>query len=198
MANIFRRFGKLRSRALPRPLVPLFILFMIPGCSGLPKHGVSKAYLNSTETCILNIPFEKQEAPNRCGLTCLSMVMHYWNGASQSSELNDRFDCPSQGFSGGELRGIAEKAGYKAYIFRGRLGYLYHHLQATRPIIVILGKEGARHYYVAVGYSKAGDVVLADPATGLIAVSAEAFTDAWKKADCFSMLVVPASKAQIN
>jgi len=174
-----------------RPLVVLLLLCIVSGCSVLPVNKVTTEYLHSDKTYILNVPFIKQKSKSCCGLVCLSMVLKYWTEDTESTEFAQQGLCPKGGFSGDELRQMAEKQGFRAVIYKGNVADLYQHLEATRLIIVFLGKQNSRHSFIVCGRTQSEEIVLVDPAEGYVFAKIQDFQKAWKRSNFFSMLVIP-------
>lgn len=185
----------------------LTILYFITVSSCATFHPVSSDYAKSKNTYILKVPFIEQEREGCCGLHCLAMVLSYWRDNITAVDSIYQLNCPKNGFSGAELRDMAYMNGFHAYIFKGDLSNLYHHLNATRPLIIMLGEKGILelagsfldfgnhdklHYTIVTGYAKARKrIILMDPSRGLISISENDFSAAWERAHRFAMLIVP-------
>ena len=174
-----------------RPLLVLLLLCIVSGCSGLPVNKVTTEYLHSDKTYILNVPFIKQKSKNCCGLVCLSMVIEYWTENPEMTEFAQQLRCPKRGFSGEELRQMAEKQGFRAVIYKGNVADLYQHLEATRPIIVFLRNDHSSYSFIVCGRTQNEEIVLVHPAEGYVFIKIQDFQKAWKGSERFSMLVIP-------
>ncbi|MBI5845281.1 MAG: C39 family peptidase [Deltaproteobacteria bacterium] len=171
----------------------LCFCFIFTSCATRAVHNqVSAEYEKGGETYILDVPVRLQEKGPCCGSACLGMVMAYWGLSPEAVSALLASPCPREGFSGEELCGVAASVGYSARVYSSRIDDLFGHLSATRPVIVMMGEEGRRHFAVAVGYSKdRSRIILNDPAHGRVWLDSEDFADRWRKAANFALLAVP-------
>jgi ABC-type bacteriocin/lantibiotic exporter with double-glycine peptidase domain len=190
----------------PKKFLPLLILCIALLSCGCASYAIDLAYtelvknrqltekdIHSEETYVLDIPVKKQKSANCCGIACLEMVLSYWaEPAKQTLNFNiENNDCPKNGFTGKELKEMAIIDGYNAFVYKGDLKDIYKNLSAARPIIVILKIFGSNHYVVVSGYSQNGNLVINNPSEGRMFWDLEDFMDRWKKANYFSMLILP-------
>lgn len=154
---------------------------------------VTQKYAESDRTYILKVPFIRQDDQSCCGRFSLAMVIGYWTGnVDLASEFAKFGICPINGFSGGELKNLAISKGFKAILFTGETSDIFKHLKATRPIIVLTGKEGTRHYVVVNGYSEIDKhIIFIDPDKGMLFQDIEEFYELWTQANRFALLIIP-------
>jgi len=158
---------------------------------------VSADYETSADTRVLNVPVHLQKKGPCCGSACLGMVMAYWDISPSAVSALETGPCPRNGFSGEELAGLANSVGFSARVYSSGLDDLFSHLEATRPVIVMLGGEGQRHFMVAVGHSKdKSRIIFNDPAHGRVWLSLEDFRDRWRMAANFALLAVPQGRSK--
>ncbi|MEW5735487.1 MAG: cysteine peptidase family C39 domain-containing protein [Thermodesulfobacteriota bacterium] len=177
-----------------RQLVGLALValcLLAASCATGPRfHKVTPAYSEGEDTFVLDLPYFSQKKDSCCGAACLAMLAGYWKGTGAGADMNTG-SCPEEGFSGGELVEMAERAGFSALLFKTDLAGLLTEVAATRPVIVMLGAQGGRHYAVCYGFSQdRGQVVLADPGRGRVYCSNTEFMQSWRQAKGFALVVV--------
>jgi len=171
-------------------------LFSHPGCSQ-GTHGC--ADIHQGQPAVLSVPFVQQQSAGECGAACLAQVIGYWTHDRTFPAAVMEPSCPEGGCTGKQLTERARSRGFDALIFQGTLETLFNHLQAARPVIVMLGEEGTRHYSVVCGHSiSEGAVVLQDPLRGCLSVDDDLFFEAWKASYFFTLVVTPQRKFQMN
>lgn len=176
-------------------LVFIFIVLFFLGCT-IPYHHVTPDYIKCENNFIIDVPVIKQKGNNCCGVACLSMVITYWYIYDDHLlDLLQKLKCPKKGFSGKELKSIAENNGFNAYIFRGRMYDILRHIKSTRPLIVMLGSGKIRHFSTIVGFSEEKQhVILIDPNKGMVYMKYKDFMVAWEESKRFTLLIVPKIK----
>ena len=180
-------------------VIALSILaFSFAGC--VHYRSVDEEYALSPRVMILNIPLIRQTKSDCCGSASLAMVLRYWDADPELVRSTKRMACPKFGFTGVALKRIASDGEFRSTIFKGTVYDVKHHLDATRPLIAMLGKLGQRHYVVLSGYSREDDrMILTDPSRGLVYLKAETFLDLWSNSNRFLLLVIPkTSKIDIS
>ena len=189
---------KLQNNASHKSLiaiVPLLCFLMtLAGCLSVgPFHRLDTKYAEGDSTYILNVPLIKQKAGACCGSACLAMASDYWGMGNMAKETITRLPCPEAGFSGKELKSMANEAGLSAEIFSGNISDLYAELLKTRPVIAMLKSQGTGfHYTLVIGFSRKDErIILNDPGLGRVYISVSAFKKKWRKSKNFSMLLIP-------
>lgn len=174
------------------------LLLLFASCATKAVYNpVSAEYEKGGDTYITNTPVHMQKKGPCCGSACLGMVMAYWDISPAAISALENGPCPREGFSGEELKGLATSLGLSARVYSSGLDDLFASLAATRPVIVMLGGEGQRHFMVAVGHSKdKSRIILNDPAHGRVWLGVDEFHDKWRKAANFALLVVPKTRVE--
>jgi len=178
-------------------ITKIFLLSLINllflGCSSISSNLVTQEYAESDRTFILKVPVINQKNPECCGRVSLAMVMGYWTEKlDEAISFATMGVCPKGGFSGKELKNLAISHGFQVYIFSGEIVNLIEHIKATRPIIVMIGDEGSRHYVVVNGYSDVDKrIIFIDPARGTVFMDFTDFHAIWTQSKRFAMLIVP-------
>lgn len=146
----------------------------------------------------LDVPLQTQRTETECGIAAAQMVSAYYQRPfpeAQLASLHER--ARGVGVTGQDLKDAFEGAGYFAAIFAGTLddpvSGLKRHLDAGRPLIVLVGGEGQRHYWVVAGYDDdAGIVFINDPAGVRLGVKYARFDEAWARAGRMTVVAAPA------
>jgi ABC-type bacteriocin/lantibiotic exporter with double-glycine peptidase domain len=171
------------------------ILLAVAGCRSAP----SEPPLLSENAVMLDLPLVRQDELYNCGLAAISALCQYWDVAippEQRASLSRRAQ-EEKGLSGSELREALEKDGMEAFLFKGSLDRtdtgLYGHLDAGRPLLVMLSPDGQSHHYCLVlGYDELRrNLVLLDPARGEVLRSLAVFERGWESCQRFTLLAVP-------
>jgi predicted double-glycine peptidase len=161
-------------------------------CASSGPRPVTASWADSPETYLLPLSLVSQKSQACCGAASLAMVASYWTGLPETAHTINDIACPEQGFSGQELAQIAQSLGFDALIYQGSLADINRHLAATRPVIVMLGREKSRHFAVVAGHGGKGEeIVLHDPAAGRVVWRNKNFLKHWEQAGRFLLLVVP-------
>jgi ABC-type bacteriocin/lantibiotic exporter with double-glycine peptidase domain len=179
-----------------RPGLPgLALLIALASCRAAPTEPA----LLSESAVTLDLPLVRQDELHTCGLAAIAALCQYWGveiPAEQRAELARRA-AAEEGLSGGELREALEAAGMEAFLFRGSLDRsetgLYRHIDAGRPLVVMLAPdEKSHHYCLVLGYDEPREnVVLLDPARGEVLRPLKAFASAWERCQRFTLLACP-------
>src|SRR5262245_63887448 len=151
----------------------------------------SETPMLSESAVTLDLPLVRQDDLHECGLSAISALVQYWN-LEIPPELRARLAqqaAQEDGLTGGELRQALESVGLETFLFRGTLDRsetgLYRHVDAGRPLIVMLGAGGDSHHYCLVlGYDEPrATIALLDPARGEALRRVETFEAAWKRCE---------------
>jgi len=154
----------------------------------------------SDQAVLLDLPVVHQTSANLCGEVALEMLTRYYNVLlTDEQEVRLKKEANQEkGITGKTLKKVLEEQGYFVAVFSGTLDHkvsgLYHHLDLSRPLIVMIQGNGAdkNHYVLAVGYDEGTDMmVLLDPVRGEITMPLINFRKVWKKVDNFTMLAMP-------
>jgi ABC-type bacteriocin/lantibiotic exporter with double-glycine peptidase domain len=186
-------------KIITRGKAVLFLAFSLFPIQGFCDQPVTL----SKEAVVLPVAFEKQEAPRLCGLAAANMVANFY-GQAFDQGYQDQLKAVSEGgkgskgILGSELLVTFRAADYDAAVFTGTLDKqetgIYLHLDKHRPLIVMItsADRTKSHYDVVSGYDpKKSLILLLDPASGPLTLSAQDFLPAWRRANCFTLLAVP-------
>ena len=157
----------------------------------------------------LDVPFVKQQE-NLCGAACVSMVLLYWEKASNDSSIPSSPQVPkspniseiiaalrsseSKGIYGSQMNDYLTSQGYQSFVFKGAWKDIENHLSKGRPLIVALGnKEKLDHFAVVTGQNPLEETVLLnDPARKkLFKMARSDFEKNWKKTGFWTLLALP-------
>jgi hypothetical protein len=143
---------------------------------------------------VTGVPELQQAHELDCGPTALAMVLGFYGGASRASILAAL--PPDRRVSVSELRDLAKREGFDAYVVEGKPDDLVHELQNGRPVIVGVAKQTLRdavaHYEVVVGMHRDSQrIATIDPAVGLRQNSFSGFLLEWQGAGRVLLVVVP-------
>jgi ABC-type bacteriocin/lantibiotic exporter with double-glycine peptidase domain len=144
------------------------------------------------------VPEMRQAHELDCGPTALAMVLGY-HGASDRKGVLEALP-EAQRSSVTELRDLARKRGFKAYVVEGKPEDLVFELQHHRPVIVGVAKPTAgghvAHYEVVIGmHRKSERVATLDPAAGLRQNSFMGFLSEWQATGRVLLVIVPPTAA---
>jgi len=154
----------------------------------------------SQQAVQLKVPFEQQEDPKACGLAVLKMINSYYGQKLNQAQVEwiKTNSQAGEGVMASELVTVLRAAEYDTALFQGTLDKnttgLYYHLDKHRPVIVMITSNDGKssHYDIVTGYdSQKSFLLIMDPATGPVTVTAKNFNEAWKRAHCFSLVAVP-------
>lgn len=129
-----------------------------------------------------------------CGPTALAMVLSYYGVADRQSVLAAL--PKDQRVSVSDLRDLARKHGFEAYVVEGKPEDLVYELEHGRPAIVGVAKptvqDAVAHYEVVVGMHKDSQrVATLDPAVGLRQNSFTGFLTEWQGSGRVLLILVP-------
>jgi predicted double-glycine peptidase len=138
-----------------------------------------------------------------CGPAALTMALARWGATPSPDAWRPRpgEDRARDGVSAGALRDEARRAGFQSYVFEGTFEDLAAEIAAGRPVIVGLVRveheQRTAHFTVIVGHdARARRWLLADPALGVRAITAEALRDDWARAGWVTLVVFPNAEAR--
>jgi ABC-type bacteriocin/lantibiotic exporter with double-glycine peptidase domain len=187
------------SRSITRPLLAFAL-----SLSSCRSARIEPPPLVSESAVVLDIPLVRQDDLYNCGLAAISALCQYWDVAippEQSALLSKRAE-DEKGLSGSELRGALEADGMEVFLFSGTLDHsetgLYRHVDAGRPLLVMVSPDGKGHHYCLVlGYDEPRkNLVLLDPARGEVLRSEPVFQRAWEDCKRFTLLATPKKKEE--
>jgi ABC-type bacteriocin/lantibiotic exporter with double-glycine peptidase domain len=153
----------------------------------------------SEDAVTLDLPLVRQDELYECGLSAISALCQYW-GVALPSELRmdlAKHAADEEGLSGAQLRTALESVGMETFLFRGSLDRsetgIYKHVDAGRPLVVMLAIDGDRnHYCLVLGYDEPRrSIVLLDPARGEVLRPVDAFERTWANCERFTLLACP-------
>ncbi|MHC5037241.1 MAG: cysteine peptidase family C39 domain-containing protein [Planctomycetota bacterium] len=193
------------------PLVgPDFLLFVVslavPGCLIPPDPSILDRPLSKDAIC-LDLPFRRQSNPKLCGVSCLEILLNYYDfplGESEVKEIDQisRVGEKENGIRAALLKTFLENRGWKVYVFSGDLSpephetvtNIQYHLGKGRPLIVMIARDPGRenHYVVVGGMDEAQRaIVIMDPLSGYVLMRVQPFLAAWERCERFTLLAVP-------
>jgi len=184
----------IRTSSLAHAL-PLALALSGASCKSAP---VEPVYL-SDSAVVLDLPLVRQDELYNCGLAAISALCQYWDVAippEQRAALA-KLAADEKGLSGDELRAALEADGMEVFLFGGTLDRtetgVYRHVDAGRPLLVMLSPDGKSHHYCLVlGYDEPRrSLVLLDPARGEIVRSVQVFERGWAECQRFTLLATP-------
>lgn len=148
-----------------------------------------------------NVPEMRQAHELDCGPTALAMVLGFY-GAPDRKELITALP-KEQRTSVKELRDLARRRGYKAFVVEGKAEDLVFELKHGRPVIVGVAKPTVAghvaHYEVVVGVHRESQrVATLDPAAGLRQNSFAGFLSEWQATGRVLLVIVPPSAAAVT
>lgn len=122
------------------------------------------------------------------------MVLRYWGDRQVQPQDFAADRLPGGGGISAEVlvRAVRER-GFRAWGFDGDPDLVRHHLEAGRPVIVLLEVAPGRRHYVVLLAWRGGRVLLHDPAEGPYRTVAERVLEReWERTGRWSLLVLPA------
>ncbi len=181
-----------RRSATTRAFIAIAALIAISACrtTSTPQSPLSESAVH------LDLPLVRQDALYDCGLASISALCQYWGieiPESDRASLARTADAEA-GLSGGELRAALERLGLDVYLFEGGLDRsstgIYGHIDAGRPLLVMLSADGSAHHYgLVLGYDEPrGNLILLDPMKGEIVMPVAVFERNWARCRRFTLL----------
>lgn len=185
----------------------VFFLLIASGCSTFQKSKPTLTDYLSSRAVRIEFPLVFQEDEKTCGLAAVDMLTQYY-GVNLNDPLRRRMldeVASENSISGNTLKQVLEEAGYRVVVFPGTLDKestgIYHHLEQGRPVIVMLGSNGADvgHYCLVSGYDPKQDlVILSDPKLGEYATKESDFLEFWERKGRFTLIAEPTSNLLFN
>jgi ABC-type bacteriocin/lantibiotic exporter with double-glycine peptidase domain len=186
-----RTRGERAPHALGRSLAVGLLLLAGAACR---SSGYAPQLSESAVT--LDLPLVRQDDLYACGLASISALCQYWGvpiPAEESAALA-ALAAEKEGLSGGELCAALERFGMETFLFQGEIDRsptgLLHHVEAGRPLLVMLSPDGeANHYCLVLGFDEPrANLILLDPRKGEILVPFERFRRDWERCRRFTLL----------
>jgi ABC-type bacteriocin/lantibiotic exporter with double-glycine peptidase domain len=153
----------------------------------------------------LDVPFVRQ-AKDGCGAASVAMIMQYWEkqqgeafqpGADAVTIQRILYSSEAHGIYASAIEQYLRKNGFQTFAVEGTWADLRQHLEKGRPLLVALkpGGNAPLHYVVVAGLEQEDGIVLQnDPAQRkLLKQNRSDFERAWKRADNWMLLALPAS-----
>jgi ABC-type bacteriocin/lantibiotic exporter with double-glycine peptidase domain len=145
------------------------------------------------------VPELHQEHELDCGPTALAMVLGYYAAVDPKRVLSE---LPvAQRSSVSELRDLAKRHGFNAFVVEGKPDDLVYELRNHRPVIVgvakpTVGGKAVAHYEVVVGMHRESQrIATLDPAVGLRQNTFSGFLSEWQAASRVLLIVIPKAKS---
>lgn len=160
-----------------------------------------RAEILSDQAVVLDMPLVEQDEMYECGLVSVSALCDYWHLPLEVDERARlaKLARTQEGLSGGELCDALQRAGCETYLFQGTLDRtptgLLHHVDAGRPLLVMISPETDKHHYVLfLGYDELQrNVIVLDPVRGRVIQPYESFQRSWSECERFTLLAMPES-----
>jgi len=146
---------------------------------------------------ILELPVVSEEEDNICLPLVINVVSRYWNEEIPVSEAKEIAKMYPKVRGSIMMEGIelAEKHGFKSYIYHGSLQDLQKRIdQGLPPIVILPGiRETVQHASIISGYDESTNRVLTYfPEPDKIgAITYKQFNELWRQDDNLTMLIVP-------
>jgi hypothetical protein len=125
---------------LLRASVPLwFAVLLLSACSPFSRT-TSEADLRNRNTCtiIAGLDSPKVQGVEGCGAQALATIIAHWDGATSSTEIAAELPWHDVGATPIDLLLEARRRGFEATIARGSLDVLVQHIDAGRPVLIML------------------------------------------------------------
>ncbi|OVE73437.1 hypothetical protein BVX93_01640 [bacterium B13(2017)] len=161
-------------------------------------------FLLSKDYKCISLKATKQIKPYDCGLACLASIIKYWGEEIDLPSLIRLFPpkWSNEAYTIDELKSIADLYQFKSFIMKADYPFIIEQITLGRPIICLIDKKSSfikgiklkfqnndinnnnlnehiGHYVVVIGYSRQNLVVM-DPALGIITISKNNFLKQWK------------------
>ncbi len=152
---------------------------------------------------ILELPIVSEDEDNICLPLVISVVSRYWNEEIPLQEAKEIAKKYPKGKGTIMMEGIelAEKHGFKSYIYNGSLQDLQKRIdQGLPPIVILPGiQETVQHATVISGYDESTNRVLTYfPEPDKIgAITYKQFNELWKQDGNITMLIVPDDMSKV-
>lgn len=152
---------------------------------------------------ILELPIVSEDEDNICLPLVISVVSRYWNEEIPIQEAKEIAKKYPKGKGTIMMEGIelAEKHGFKSYIYNGSLQDLQKRIdQGLPPIVILPGiQETVQHATVISGYDESTNRVLTYfPEPDKIgAITYKQFNELWKQDGNITMLIVPDDMSKV-
>ena len=163
------------------------VVALLSGASSV-LHGVGQA-----QAVWLDVQPVKQPY-NLCLPASVSMVLRYWGVAISPETIGAEVPLYHDGTTGEDLLRFVERVGFRGFLVQPPFEDLLHHLEKSRPLVVVLPVNGdGGHAVVLTGFDRADQVVrLNNPATGRAHVLPfSSFRAQWSAAQRWTFLAVP-------
>ncbi len=141
------------------------------------------------------VPLYRQATEHDCGPTALAMVLVHHQSSIGRAEVLARFPADTRA-SAKELREVALRYGFSAFVVSGTLPDIAHELAQHRPVIVGMAKPTATgavaHYEVVVAlHVDSQRIVTLDPAEGWRQNTLTGFMKEWLPTGSVLLVVIP-------
>jgi ABC-type bacteriocin/lantibiotic exporter with double-glycine peptidase domain len=185
----------MRPRACGLAFVAL--LALAAGCA----HGpvIARAPDRGDWTVVPNLTAYTQKAQADCGPAALATVLSHW-GVPSEAAWRGPHAVRDDGATAGELRDVARRLGFHAYVIQGAFDDLDFEISRARPVLLgVVRTTGTKRWshFVAVVGREAGGArwLLADPARGLEVVARGALQVQWEAAGFVTLVLAPRDDA---
>jgi ABC-type bacteriocin/lantibiotic exporter with double-glycine peptidase domain len=142
-----------------------------------------------------DVRFIPQQGLSDCGAAALAMTLDYWRSPATVADIVVETPPRDGGIRAGELRDLARRRGFQAFLIQGTFDDLETQLRSGRPVVVglakpVLGGRALLHYEVVVGLNRTTRHVLSlDPAQGLRDNTVDGFAREWAPSDRLTLIL---------
>ncbi|MBX2964714.1 MAG: peptidase domain-containing ABC transporter [Cyclobacteriaceae bacterium] len=123
--------------------------------------------------------FVRQHGQSDCGVACLASIIKYYGGETSLEKLRELSGTTQQGTTILGLYQAAQQLGFDAEGLEAETVDNLEELQGPAILHVVMDGR-LQHYFVYYGFDKHGQVVVGDPAKGIIAYSKDELNALWQ------------------
>jgi ABC-type bacteriocin/lantibiotic exporter with double-glycine peptidase domain len=186
-----------RAPSSAAAVVGVVLLALTVGCA----HGpvVARAPDDGDWSVVPGLTVYTQKGEADCGPAALATVLSHW-GVPSVAAWRGPHAVRDDGATAGELRDVARRLGFHAYVIQGAFDDLDFELAHARPVLVGVVRTtdaGRRSHFVAVVGREAGGArwLLGDPARGLDVVARDALQAQWEASGFVTLVLAPRDDA---
>ncbi|NOU18624.1 MAG: peptidase domain-containing ABC transporter [Bacteroidales bacterium] len=123
--------------------------------------------------------FTLQIGSSDCGVACLSTVIKFYNGFTPLERIRELSGTAKQGTTVLGLYQAAQQLGFDAQGLEAESVSNLKELDEPAILHVVL-HENLQHYYVFFGFDKDDNIVIADPAKGILTITKDELEQVWR------------------
>ena len=142
-----------------------------------------------------DVPFIPQQGASDCGAAALAMAFAHWRQPDSLQQIVLEAPPRDGGIRAGDLRDLARRRGFQAFLIQGTFADIEGQLGQGRPVIVglakpLFGGKALLHYEVVIGLNRSTRHILAwDPGAGMRDDTAEGFAREWAPAERLMLIL---------